>query len=109
MECRWFGITLESFRGPGVLLMIDKLRTVLAKFIVEHLARPRPLVVHAWLWLAAEADVLNRKEKGHPAMGQPSCALIVPGPLFGAPSKTRVLCQPSRAVYCWAMSRPCAI
>jgi len=33
--------------------------------------RFRPLVIHAWLWLAAEANVLNRKEKGHPARGQP--------------------------------------
>ena len=33
--------------------------------------RFRPLVIHAWLWLAAEADVLNRKERGHPARGQP--------------------------------------
>ena len=38
------------------MLMIDKFRTLLAKLMVEYLARPRPLVIHAWLWLAAETD-----------------------------------------------------
>ena len=38
--------------------MIDKLRTLLAKFIVQHLNRPLLLAIHAWLWLAADtADV----------------------------------------------------
>jgi hypothetical protein len=32
--------------------MPDKFRTLLAKFIVRYLTRPRPLVVQAWLWLA---------------------------------------------------------
>ena len=35
---------------------MDKLRTLLAKFIVRQLNRPLFLVIHAWLWLAAETD-----------------------------------------------------
>jgi len=42
-------------------LMIDKLRTLLAKSIVRHLNRPRPLAGRVWLWLAAEADNLEEK------------------------------------------------
>ena len=52
---------LHSFRGPGDLLMLDQFRTLLAKLIVEYLARPRPLVIHAWLWLAAETDDVEDK------------------------------------------------
>jgi len=36
--------------------MLDKIRTLLAKLIVQHLTRPLFLVIHAWLWLAAETD-----------------------------------------------------
>ncbi len=43
------------------MLMVDRLRTLLAKLVVEHLARPRPLVIHAWLWLAAETDDVEEK------------------------------------------------
>ncbi len=43
------------------MLMIDKFRTLLAKLIVEHLARPRELVIRAWLWLAAETDDVEEK------------------------------------------------
>jgi len=43
------------------LRMIDRLRAALAKFIVRHLTYPRPLVIRAWLWLAAEADDLDEK------------------------------------------------
>ena len=43
--------------------MVDKLRTLLAKFIVKHLNRPRSLVVEAWLWLAAEADDTEDKRR----------------------------------------------
>lgn len=43
------------------MLMLDKFRTLLAKLIVEYLARPRPLVIHAWLWLAAETDDVEDK------------------------------------------------
>jgi hypothetical protein len=32
--------------------MFDKFRTLLARFIVGHLSRPRLLAVHAWPWLA---------------------------------------------------------
>ena len=52
---------LHSFRGPGDLLMLDQFRTLLAKLIVEYLTRPRPLVVQAWLWLAAETDDAEEK------------------------------------------------
>ena len=38
------------------MLMVDEFRTLLAKLIVEYLPGPRPLVIHAWLWLAAETD-----------------------------------------------------
>ena len=41
--------------------MIDKFRTLLAKLIVEHLTRPRPLVIHAWLWLASDTDDVEEK------------------------------------------------
>ena len=41
--------------------MIDKLRTLPARFIVQHLTRPRQLVVHAWLWLAADTDDVEEK------------------------------------------------
>jgi len=41
--------------------MIGKLRTLLAKFIVDHFTRPRRLVVQAWLWLAAKAEDLEDK------------------------------------------------
>ena len=43
------------------MLMIDKFRTLLAKLMVEYLARPRPLVIHAWLCLAAETDDVEEK------------------------------------------------
>jgi len=54
---------LHSFRGPGDLLMIDRLRTLPAKLIVEHLRRLRPLVIRAWFWLAAQADDLEEKRR----------------------------------------------
>ena len=40
---------------------LDNLRTLLAKLIVEYLTRPRLLVIHAWLWLAAETDDVEEK------------------------------------------------
>ena len=43
------------------MLMIDRLRTLLAKLIVKHLNRPLLLVIHAWLWLAAETDDVEEK------------------------------------------------
>ena len=41
--------------------MLDKLRTLLAKFIVKNLTRPRELVIRAWLWLAADTDDVEEK------------------------------------------------
>ena len=41
--------------------MLDKFRTLLAKLIVKHLNRPLFLVIHAWLWLAAETDDAEEK------------------------------------------------
>ena len=41
--------------------MLDHLRAILAKFIVRHLTRPLLLVIHAWLWLAAETDDVEQK------------------------------------------------
>ncbi len=44
-------------------MVIDKLRTVLAKFIFRDLTRPRQLVIRAWLWLAAETDALDEQRR----------------------------------------------
>lgn len=41
--------------------MLDHLRTPLARLMAQRLKRPRPLVIQAWLWLAAEADTLEDK------------------------------------------------
>ena len=41
--------------------MLDTLRTLLAKFIVQHLTRPGPLVLQAWLWLAADTQDIEKK------------------------------------------------
>ena len=41
--------------------MVDVLRTVTARLIAHHLRRPRPLVIHAWLWLAAETEDVEEK------------------------------------------------
>jgi hypothetical protein len=60
-----FGRPLPSMPEPArelpELVMVDKLRTRLAKFIVQHFNRPHSVVIRAWLWLAAEAD--NAREK----------------------------------------------
>lgn len=61
MDCQWFGSTLESFRGPGDAVMLDTIRTYLAKLVVKHLNRPRELVIRAWLWLAADSDDVEGK------------------------------------------------
>ena len=39
--------------------MIDGVRTVFARLIVTHLRRP--LVIQAWLWLAAQAEDIEEK------------------------------------------------
>ena len=43
--------------------MLDTSRTLLATIIVSRLTRPRPLIIRAWLWLAAEADNLEEKRR----------------------------------------------
>lgn len=43
--------------------MLDRLRTVLAKFIVKYLPGPRPLLVAAWHWLAAGTDDIEQKRR----------------------------------------------
>jgi hypothetical protein len=43
--------------------MLDMLCTLLVKFIVHHLRRPRTLVIQSWLWLAAEAHTLEEKRR----------------------------------------------
>ena len=45
--------------------MLDKFRTLLAKLIVEYLARPLLLVIHAWRWLTAEAEDTERAHRLH--------------------------------------------
>ena len=41
--------------------MLDRLRTLLARLIVQHLTRPRELVIRAWLWLAADTHDVEEK------------------------------------------------
>ena len=43
--------------------MRDSLRTLLGRFVSRHLGRPRSLVIHAWLWLAAEAGDVEEKRR----------------------------------------------
>jgi hypothetical protein len=45
------------------LRILRPLRTRLALFIVQHLTRPRPLVIRAWFWLAAEAQATEGKRR----------------------------------------------
>ena len=49
--------------GLTYLPMIDQSGTHLADFIVQHLSRPRPLVVAAWHWLAAQTDDIEEKKR----------------------------------------------
>jgi len=65
--------------------MVDKLRTLLARFIVDHLTRPRPLVVQAWLWLDADSQGVENKRRSlnailelDPENEPTSLALLVP-------------------------------
>jgi len=41
--------------------MIDVPTRVAARFVVHQLHRPRPLVIRAWLWLAAESAEIGEK------------------------------------------------
>ena len=43
--------------------MVRELRTALARLIVRHLTRPRPLVVRAWLRLAADTQEVEHKRR----------------------------------------------
>jgi len=43
--------------------MIDTLRTHLATFIVGRFTRPRILVTHCWLWLAAQSTDMEEKRR----------------------------------------------
>ena len=43
--------------------MVDTFRTLLARLIVRYLTRPRPLVIRAWFWLAAQTDELEEKRR----------------------------------------------
>lgn len=45
------------------MLMLVHLHSVLGRLIVQHLPGPRPLVVRAWFWLAAEADAIEQKRR----------------------------------------------
>jgi hypothetical protein len=44
-------------------MSLGEFRTVIAHFVVRHLHRPHPLVVTAWLWLAANADGFDEKRR----------------------------------------------
>jgi len=43
--------------------VLDNLRSALARLIVRHLRRPRPLAAHAWLWLAGQAEDIEDKRR----------------------------------------------
>jgi hypothetical protein len=49
---------------PGGLLRVDKFRALLARLIVQHLPRPRPLLIRAWLCLAADTDDVEEEWRG---------------------------------------------
>jgi hypothetical protein len=43
--------------------MVNYLRTLLARFIVRYLSRPRSLLVAVWGWLAPAMDDLDKKQQ----------------------------------------------
>ena len=43
--------------------MIDGFPTILARLVGRRLHHRRPLLIQAWLWLAAEADTLQQKRR----------------------------------------------
>lgn len=51
----------RSMVGILRIIPLDGLRTLSAEFIIRHLRRPRPLVIRAWFWLAAQSDHLDKK------------------------------------------------
>jgi len=42
---------------------VERLRTLLAAFVVKHLARPRMLLLQCWLWLAAKSRNTEDKRR----------------------------------------------
>ena len=44
--------------------MIDRLRTLSARFVTHWVRFPTALVVRAWAWLAAETDDLAEQMRG---------------------------------------------
>jgi len=44
-------------------MVLDHLRSLIAALVVRYLHRPRPLVIRAWLFVAAEADNLEDKRR----------------------------------------------
>ena len=57
VEHQMSGLDAHHNAGPRWM------RTPGAKSTVCHLRRPRPLVIHARLWLAAQTDNLERKRR----------------------------------------------
>jgi len=57
VEHQMSGLDAHHNAGPRWM------RTLGAKSTVCHLRRPRPLVIRAWLWLAAKADNLEEKRR----------------------------------------------
>lgn len=45
------------------MAMLDRLRIVIARFVVHRLPRPRPLVVAGWLWQAAQTDDIEEERR----------------------------------------------
>lgn len=41
--------------------MVDRFRTILARFTTGHLRRPSQSVIRPWLWLASETDDTDEK------------------------------------------------
>jgi hypothetical protein len=43
--------------------MVDKLRTIIAKFIAQHVQRPPCVVAGAWRWLAAQTGNVEEEKR----------------------------------------------
>lgn len=56
-----FSETLARSLGLTDTIPAENMCTIFAKYVTPNLRRPRPLVIRAWLWLAAEADRLTEK------------------------------------------------
>jgi hypothetical protein len=42
--------------------MVDRLRTLMARFITRWLQGPPTLLIRAWAWLCSETDDLSKKQ-----------------------------------------------